>query len=113
MVEIIINNVRTTIAGLSDLEIEGLSHVFGSYNSPFGEIVSNWKNDGNGKQLFEITIPGGSSALVRLPATGHQTISLAEKSGTDSYTPERDGKNHIQFELGPGEYTILVENSTP
>jgi alpha-L-rhamnosidase len=91
----------------------GLDHVKCSYHSPFGEIVSNWRNEGTGKQLFEITIPGGSSALVRLPASGHQTISLAEKSGNDSYSPERDGKNHIQFELGPGEYTISVENSIP
>ena len=91
----------------------GLDHVNCSYHSPFGEIVSNWRNEGTGKQLFEITIPGGCSALVRLPASGHQTISLAEKSGNDSYSPERDGKNHIQFELGPGEYTISVENSIP
>ena len=91
----------------------GLDYIKCSYHSPFGEIVSNWRNEGTGKQLFEITIPGGSNALVRLPASGHQTISLAEKSGNDSYSPERDGKNHIQFELGPGEYTISVANSIP
>jgi hypothetical protein len=51
--------------------------------------------------------------MIRLPVTGHQTISLAEKSGNDIYSPERDGKNHIQFELGPGEYTISVENLIP
>jgi alpha-L-rhamnosidase len=55
----------------------GLDHVNCSYHSPFGEIVSNWRNEGTGKQLFEITIPGVSSAMVWLPATGKQTITRA------------------------------------
>ncbi|MEE9461847.1 MAG: family 78 glycoside hydrolase catalytic domain [Bacteroidales bacterium] len=86
----------------------GLGHVKCSYHSPFGEIVSNWINDGNGKQVFEITIPEGSSAMVRLPVREYQRIKLTEKNGQDSYTPERDGTNHSSFELGPGKYTISV-----
>jgi len=91
----------------------GLDHVKCSYHSPFGEIVSNWRNEGTGKQVFEIAIPGGSSALVRLPVGEHQKIILTEKNGQDSYTPVRDGANHSFFELGPGAYTISVENSNP
>ena len=91
----------------------GLDHVNCSYHSPFGEIVSNWSNEGTGKQVFEITIPGGSSAMVRLPASEHQRIKLTEKSGQDSFTPEKDGAKHSFFELGPGEYTILVEDPDP
>ena len=33
----------------------GLDHVKCSYHSPFGEIVSNWRNEGRDKQVFEIT----------------------------------------------------------
>ncbi|MCK4854835.1 MAG: family 78 glycoside hydrolase catalytic domain, partial [Bacteroidales bacterium] len=91
----------------------GLDHVKCSYHSPFGEIVSNWRNDGNGRQVFQITIPGGSSAMVRLPVNEYQRIKLTEKNGQDSYTPERDGANHSIFELGQGEYTILVEDPNP
>lgn len=86
----------------------GLDHVSCSYHSPFGKIVSNWRKQGAGKKVFEIGIPESSHALVSLPATEHQSIRLSEKSGRDAYQPERDGPNHVQFELGPGEYTILV-----
>ena len=89
----------------------GLDHVNCSYHSPFGEIVSNWRNEGTGKQVFEISIPGGSSAMVRLPVSENQRIKLIEKNGRDSFTPDRDGANHSSFELGPGEYTISVEDS--
>jgi alpha-L-rhamnosidase len=99
---------RFTIAPLLPA---GLDHVKCSYHSPHGKIVSNWRNEGTGKQVFEITIPGGSSASVRLPVSEHQRIKLSEKSGRDSYTPRKDGANHILFELGPGAYTISVEDS--
>ncbi len=86
----------------------GLDHVNCSYHSPFGEIISNWRNEGPGKKLFEITIPGGSSAKVRLPVNDRQVIRLTEKNGRDDFVPVRDGANHMLLELGPGEYTILV-----
>jgi alpha-L-rhamnosidase len=91
----------------------GLDRVKCSYHSPFGEIVSNWRNEGNDKQVFEITIPGGSSAFLRLPVGEHQKIKLTEKSGQVSYSPVRDGTNHSLFELEAGAYTILVEDSNP
>jgi alpha-L-rhamnosidase len=87
----------------------GLDHVNCNYHSPFGEIVSNWRKEGPGKQVFEITIPGGSNASVRLPVSEHQVIRLTEKNGRDAFTPVKDGAYHSLFELGPGEYTILAE----
>jgi hypothetical protein len=48
-----------------------------------------------------------------VPASEHQKINLTEKSGQDSYTPERDGANYSFFELGPGEYTISVYTEQP
>ncbi len=91
----------------------GLDHVNCTYHSPYGEIVSNWKNDGNGNTVYEITIPGGSKSMVRLPALDHQIINMTEKSGNYSYAPARDGLNHVKFELGPGEYTISVTTKQP
>jgi alpha-L-rhamnosidase len=89
----------------------GLNHVKCSYHSPFGKIVSNWRSGGAGEKLFEITIPAGSRALVRLPALEHQKITLQEKRGNDSYTPHRDGTGHCKFELGPGTYEIKVADN--
>ena len=90
----------------------GLDHVKCTYHSPFGKIVSNWRNEGSDKQVFEIIIPGGSSALVRLPVGEHQKINLTEKSGHESFTSIRDGANHSVFDLEAGTYTISVENSS-
>ena len=87
---------------------EGLSHVFSSYNSPFGEIVSNWKNYGYEKQVFEITVPKGSLALVKLPVSEQQKITFSENSSGISFSPNRNDKKHCSFELASGKYTILV-----
>lgn len=90
----------------------GLDFVNCSYHSPFGKIVSNWSKDGRGKQVFEMTIPAGSHATVRLPASEHQSIRLTESNGRDSYQARRDGEDHSTFELGQGEYTIYVGDAT-
>jgi alpha-L-rhamnosidase len=88
---------------------DGLDHVACSYHSPFGEIVSNWRKEGAGT-VFEITIPEGSSARVRLPVSEHQEIKLTELRGQDFYTPERDGADHVVFALGPGAFTISARD---
>ena len=91
----------------------GLDHVTCFYRSPYGKIISNWRKEGAGKQVYEITIPEKSSAMVRLPAGEHQIVTLSEINGNDNYLTERGGKDHIYLELGPGEYTILAEDRKP
>ena len=88
----------------------GLDHVACTYHSGFGEIVSNWEYFGPEKQLYLLAIPEGSSALVRLPASGPEKIKLMESSGQDDLIPERDGEKHCSFELGPGKYKISVSH---
>ncbi len=87
---------------------EGLSNVSVAYHSPFGEIISNWKNYGNDKKVFELTIPRGSLALVTLPVTAQQKITFSEKSKGQSYSQNRIDKKHVSFELPAGKYTISV-----
>ena len=89
----------------------GLDHVTCSYHSPFGEIRSNWRREGIHKQSFDITVLEGSLALVRLPVREDQKIILAEGKSADAYGPQRDGPTHMQFELGPGSYTISIEDT--
>jgi len=91
----------------------GLDHVNCTYHSPYGEIVSNWKNDGKGNTVYEITIPAGSNATINLPVSEHQSISLTESTGQDSYQPDRDGAKHGSFELGPGKYIISTITKQP
>jgi alpha-L-rhamnosidase len=91
----------------------GLNQVNCSYHSPYGKITSNWKICETGTPIFEINIPSGTRADVRLPVTQQQKILLKEKSGRDSFSPERDGEDHLVFILKEGEYTIEVENTGP
>jgi alpha-L-rhamnosidase len=90
---------------------EGLAQVRCSYNSPFGEIVSNWINYGNGKQVFEIHVPEGSAAQVKLPVNERQKISVLKKNSDDTFAPEISGKNFSTFELTGGKYTISILSS--
>ncbi len=87
---------------------KGLSQVSGSYNSPYGEIISNWRNYGVEKQVFEITIPTGSTALVKLPMNEQQNITFSENSSGIVISPKRNDKNYCSFELPSGKYTILL-----
>ncbi len=77
---------------------EGLDYANCSYKTPHGEIVSNWKKDGN-VTTFEITIPKETKANVSLP--------IDESA---DYTIEKDGKkiDSGDFELKAGEYVIKV-----
>ena len=84
-----------------------LNYVNCSYQTPHGEIVSNWKKDGK-NVIYEIRIPEGTLASVSLPVTKNQTISITEKAGKTAYSPEGKDGNAGKFELKPGEYTISV-----
>jgi alpha-L-rhamnosidase len=87
---------------------EGLSQASGSYHSPYGEIISNWKKFGIDRQEFEITIPKGSIAFVILPVTEQQKIAFSENSSGTIISPKRNDKYSCSFELPSGRYTILV-----
>ena len=87
---------------------EELSEVRCSYYSPFGEIVSNWITYGNDKKVFEIKVPEGSVAEVKLPVVEEQKVTVRALSSNKSYSAAGDGEHHSRFELFPGEYIITV-----
>ena len=47
--------------------LEGLEWAKAEHQSPFGLISSHWKRDGK-NTIWDITIPEGSTAQIRLPA---------------------------------------------
>ncbi|WP_409568058.1 family 78 glycoside hydrolase catalytic domain [Proteiniphilum saccharofermentans] len=79
---------------------EGLSHVKASYKSVYGEIKSEWKKE-NGTFQWDITIPGNSSAVIRLPK--ELNISAPVGEGIRNVT-ETD--TSIEIELGSGSYSL-------
>ncbi|MGF1584692.1 MAG: family 78 glycoside hydrolase catalytic domain [Bacteroidales bacterium] len=88
-----------------------LDHVNSSYQSPFGTIVSNWKKEGPGWYRYEMEIPSGSSAYVRLQVDSSQKINIEKIS--DNRTDEElvTGLQSGVFELDEGQYIITVKDS--
>jgi alpha-L-rhamnosidase len=85
----------------------GLNSVNCTYNSPFGEIVSNWKKEESGTCVFEISIPAGTRANVTIPMEPAQKIQIKRKEG--SIEPDKiEGLQSGKFQLGEGEYVIIA-----
>jgi len=89
---------------------EDLEYVNCSYHSPFGQIESNWRKEGEGKILYEMEIPKGSTARVSLDLNPHQQVEIqrnqkAVKSG------KIVGLQSGKFELSAGDYLIIVSSN--
>ena len=72
---------------------DGLDHAHCSYKTPYGEIVSNWKKDGD-SIVFEITVPEGTIAHVELPVKDNMTI-LKDGKEVDSGEMKLKGGEYI------------------
>jgi len=88
----------------------GLDYVNCSYQSPYGQIVSNWtKLEINGYR-YELTIPEGSRARVSLPMDPLQRVVVKTKQESpDDKSP--DGMETGNFTLAAGEYLIEVSSA--
>lgn len=85
---------------------EGLESVNCTYHSPYGAIVSNWKQMTPEAYTYEITVPKGSQAHVNLPVSQSQMVAMINKQGNQS--SDIDGLQTGQFSLPEGDYVITV-----
>ena len=80
-----------------------------SYESPYGEIVSNWNSE-NGSITWDISVPPNSSATVYMPGNniteGGKTAEIAEGLRFVKYD---DGYSIFRVESGAYSFE-LVEN---
>ncbi|MCB9509137.1 MAG: family 78 glycoside hydrolase catalytic domain [Deferribacteres bacterium] len=84
-----------------------LDFVNCTYHSPYGKIVSNWKRESAGIYCYEMTVPEGSLARVRLQHAHLQRIEIKEKH--NNIDPEDiKGLQTGQFKLSGGDYFITV-----
>ncbi|WP_340112578.1 family 78 glycoside hydrolase catalytic domain [Maribellus mangrovi] len=88
---------------------EGLEFVNCVYHSPFGEIVSNWQKIGENSYLYEMKIPAGSKAEVKLNIANSQSISI-QKEGVNFDHEKIEGLETGRFNLNEGSYIITVSN---
>jgi alpha-L-rhamnosidase len=94
---------------LSPSTPEGLEFVNCTYQSPFGQIVSNWKQSQLGTCHYEMKIPEGSEANIILSVKKTQQIIL-EKKGNHLESEKIKGLQTGNFYLGEGEYSITVSS---
>ena len=91
-------------------EIVGdINEVSVSYESPYGKIISHWKNEGNLFKHF-ISVPANSSACVYLP--GEEVSKISESgmslecvSGLEIIGKEKD---RIVVKIGSGNYQFDI-----
>jgi alpha-L-rhamnosidase len=77
--------------------------VRGEYDSVYGKIVSEWKNEPGQPFQLKVTIPANTSAKVVLPAAEGRTVML---DGRAVQTRVEGGLQAV--EVGSGSYTLEV-----
>ncbi len=80
-----------------------------TFNSPYGEVVSDWKLVDN-TYCLNVNIPANSSALVSMPGTGKVSISNPQNSKLKEL--ENKGKianGRTIFKVGSGKYVFKME----
>lgn len=85
----------------------GLESVNCTYHSPYGAIVSNWKKMTSGSYTYEITVPSGTKANVRLPMSQSQKLVIMNEQGQNQ-SSGIDGLQTGRFSLQEGDYVITV-----
>ena len=85
---------------------EGLEFVNCTYQSPFGQIISNWKKEPSGSYRYEMTIPEGSIANVTLPPVDSQKVVMITSDKLE--ITEIENLESGKFKLKGGKYSIEV-----
>jgi alpha-L-rhamnosidase len=94
-------------------EVEPIRWVRAHYDSVRGRIAVHWQKAEAGDLLYEVTIPAGSSAILKLPAAGNAAITesggeIDNSVGVRKIDPDvNDGMAY--FELQSGSYRFEVK----
>ncbi len=85
--------------------VGGLTWVKDSYDSIRGQIVSDWKCDGN-KFALKITIPANTTATVFVPASGPDVVTESGRpaSQSEGVALLRSEPGAVVYQVGSGDY---------
>lgn len=83
---------------------EKLNYVNASYNSPYGEIKSDWRRNGD-KLIWNIKIPVNTTATIKLPLKFRVKVD-PNQSGIHSVETSED---MLVVKIGSGEYVFQSE----
>ncbi len=98
-----------------------ITHVTGSYNSPAGEIDSEWTRGADNRFQFAVTIPANTTAEIWVPTfAGHQvvapagvTFSRTATEGTKSYAVYTAGRGTFAFDSIATTTTTVTADFDP
>jgi alpha-L-rhamnosidase len=87
---------------------EGLDSARGSYRTMHGEIVSDWKRNGD-KLTWNIRVPANTSATVYIPAAANSAVSESGQPITKSAGLKVIGwrENSLMVEAAAGVYSFV------
>lgn len=87
---------------------EGLDFARGSYRTMHGEIVSDWKRNGD-KLTWNIRVPANTSATVYIPAAANSAVSESGQPITKSAGLKVIGwrENSLMVEAAAGVYSFV------
>jgi alpha-L-rhamnosidase len=85
----------------------GLTWARGSYDSPYGRIISAWKI-ADGRFSLHAVIPANSTATIEIPNTRAETVMESGKPAATSagITYLRQDGDRAVFSVGAGHYTF-------
>ena len=91
---------------LSPFVPDELDHVNSSYQSPYGEIVSNWKKMELNKINFKIQVPLGSSAVFKPSSTNVTVVSVNNIESNETLDFKNLEFKRKGIKLKSGSYSI-------
>lgn len=108
-------NQASGSVGYRELEIAptvvgDLTHAAGSYRTPQGQVTSAWKKDSRGHLTLKVSIPVGSTAVVRVPAGAHDHVTAA---GSSRPVPRERTTSSVIYEVSAGSYTFTTGSLSP
>ncbi len=80
----------------------GLTWAKGSYQSVRGNIVSDWKKEGD-KFILHVIIPANATATIYIPSKEHNPVTESGKN----FSVSRYEKGYAVAETGSGEYHFI------
>ena len=83
-----------------------------SYQSPYGEIVSNWKL-AEGSFAYDVHVPANSTATIHLPADSQENIKIGNRplSQVDGVTFLRMDNERAVLAVGSGRHSFVSKYS--
>jgi alpha-L-rhamnosidase len=87
--------------------VKSVDWVKCSYDSPYGEIVSNWKME-NGLFTWDITVPPNATATVYVPANQIEDVTEGGQDAGIKFLRMENDK--AVFKVGSGSYEFVAKN---